>query len=199
MHAHGDGMGIAVIQSASAERDSFVQMRSLAKPLALDAIAFDQRGCLSPRVVLVLGHREAARELATSLARELVALEHEVPRGEMAVEELADQIWYRDTMVYSCELLPAGRGVVSYDLERERIVIPPVGRNLHVVSLEDLRDAVLPMAAAITAVGVAGPNETWEGIKQLLPQARVSAIGKMQQPRLDGPVDRRTDPRGEVL
>jgi hypothetical protein len=150
-------------------------------------------------VVLVLGHRPAARELATSVAKELTILEHEIPRGQMAPEELSDQIWYRDTMEYSCELIPAGKGVVGCDTERERVVVPPVGRNLHVVAVEELSAAVGPIAEAITAAGVAGPNETWEAVRRLLPRARVGAIGKMQRPRLDGPVDRRVDPAGEVL
>ncbi len=199
LHAHGDGLGVAVIQTAAEERDALAQMRSLARPLALDAVVFDQRGCLSPRLVLVRGHRSAVRELAEAVAKELVALEHEIPRGRMALEELAEQSWYRDTMVYACGLLPAGKGTVGYDLEGERILLPPVGRNLHVVAVEDFGAALGSVVGAVTAAGVAGPNETWEAVRQLLPQARISAIGKMQKPRLDGPVDRRPDPAGEVL
>jgi hypothetical protein len=199
LHAHGDGMGVVVVQTASEERDALAQMRSLARALALDVVAFDQRGCLSPRTVLVLGHREAARELAAATAKQLAALEHEIPRGRMSAEELGEQVWYRDTMVYACGLLPAGKGSVGYDVERERIVVPPVGRNLHVVAVEDLGAVLTPIASAVTAAGVAGPTETWEAVRRLLPQARVSAIGKMQMPRLDGPVDRRPDLAGEVL
>ena len=199
LHAHGDGMGIAVIRTSEDERAALAQVRGLARSIALDACAFDQRGCLSPRVVLVLGHRETVPELAAGVAQQLVALEHEMPRGAMTPEELADQVWYRDTMVYSCALLPAGKGVVSYDADRERVVVPPVGRNLHVAAVEDLEAATTPFADAITAVGVAGPNDLWEAVRRLLPHARVSAIGKMQQPRLDGPVDRRVDPAGDLL
>lgn len=199
LHAHGDGFGVVVVQAAGAERDALAQMRSLARPLALDVVAFDQRGCLSPRVVLVLGGAAVAVELATAVSRQLAALEHEIPRGALSGEELGDQALYRDTVAYACNLLPSGKGTVGYDVERERVVVPPIGRNLHVVAVEELASVVAPFAEAVAAVGVAGPSETWDAVRRVLPRARTSAVGKMQSPRFDGPVDLRPDPAGEVL
>jgi hypothetical protein len=200
LHAHGPGIGVAVVQPGpESERDVAEQMQAAASKLAQDVVPFDQRGCLSPRLAFVFGGPEAARDLATALAKELAGLQFTVPRGELSSDEAADVAWYRDTWLCAGELYPAGKGFVGLELEAERVLLPPVGRNVHVVHVTVLERALRPLGPAIVAAGLVGPRELRERLAALLPGARVSGLGAMQHPRFDGPVDRRPGSRGEVL
>jgi hypothetical protein len=197
LHAHGDGIGAAVLRVG--ERVGGTQLASVARSVALDVIAFDQRGCLSPRVVFVSAGTEVARELALSLARELTALEQEVPRGELGDDELAAQAWYRATLEYVADYFPAGRGGVSFDPDGSGVIVPPGGRVVHVVRGEDPTVVLERLRPMLAAVGVAGPPDLWEAVRAAVPRARVSPVGMMQRPKLDGPVDRRPTAEGELL
>ena len=192
LHPHGPGLGLAVLAARS-------DLSRAARALARDVVAFDQRGCLSPRVALFEGDAELGRDFAALLAEELTALQEEVPRGELTREEAADQVRFRDTWCYAGDLWPAGKGWVTLDARPERVLIPPVGRNVHVIVTPDVGPLLLPIAPLIVGVGVAGPDRLSAQMETLLPHARISALGKMQCPRFDGPVDRRPDPAGELL
>ena len=200
IHGHGPGIGVAVVQAtADSEQVAERQLAAAAKSLAQDVIPFDQKGCLSPRLALVLGPPMATRAFAEPLSRELARLEATVPRGVLSHDEAADVAWYRDTVRYAAELLGAGRGWVGLDLEPDRLLLPPVGRNVHVVHATDLDGLLGLLAPGIAAVGLAGPRELGERVRNLVPRARYSILGSMQRPRFDGPVDRRPDHRGETL
>jgi hypothetical protein len=192
LHAHGPGLGIAVL-------DSPLDVRGAARALAEDVVAFDQRGCLSPRVALVRGDPALGRDFAMALGEMLTDYEHTVPRGELNHQEAADEALFRDTWCYAGDLWPAGEGWVALDVRGERLVVPPVGRNVHVMTAPDLGRVLLPVARIVAAVGVTGPARLKQEIESLLPRARISPLGKMQCPRFDGPVDRRPDPGGELL
>lgn len=189
-HGHGFGMGVAVV-----DEDTLARPSDLAQRLALDTVAFDQRGCLSPRLVLVDCEVGRAREFARDLAKELLALDAAVPRGRLLEDEQADIVRYRATMSYLAEVFGSEEGMVVLDTEVRGLPIPPTGRNLLVVNSRAPADFLAPIASAIAALGL-GVSETLEAlVRQRLPGARVSAIGHMQRPPLDGPVDRRTRPR----
>jgi len=200
LHPHGAGLGVAVFEAgvhgAAAEPR---RIHSAAQLLARDVGVFDQRGCLSPRLLVVRGGAEAARELCQRLARELSAFELEVPRGEMSADEAADVTRYRDTFAYAGELFPAGKGSIGLDLEPDRVVIAPVGRHLHVVHSADPAALLSSLEPEIAALGTEVGPELGAELLRVLPRARHSRIGFMQRPRLDGPVDRRPSPSGEVL
>lgn len=191
-HAHGHGFGIAVVEASE-------DLPAAARALAEDVIAFDQRGCLSPRVAFVLGDEAATRAFAEALARALGELGHDIPRGTLDPDETADIVRYRDTMLYAAELLPAGKGHVGLDVAATHVIVPPIGRNVHVVRTPDLRAAVATLAPSVAAVGHATTPERIRELADLLPRARASRLGQMQRPRFDGPVDLRTPPEGEVL
>jgi hypothetical protein len=200
LHACGPGLGVAVIQSrAPSSEERTREVSVAARGLADDVVPFDQRGCLSPRVALFAGAREAAGAFAESLARELAERERRVPRGRLAPDEAADVTRYRDTMTYAGELISAGKGFVSLDRERERLMVPPVGRVMHVVRVDEPDAALRRLAASITCVGWAGPPTLEERVARIVPHARLSSLGRMQQPPFDGPVDRRSPARGLVL
>lgn len=195
LHAHGAGLGVALIDTD----EGTSKLALAARLLAEDVIAFDQRGCLSPRVALVTGSEPAARAFAESLAKELARLEHDVPRGELTSEELAEQTRYRDAMLYARQLTPAGKGSVGLDLEGGPLAVPPVGRNVQVMRVADPAGALAPLGSRVTCVGIFGAAWPAERVAAFLPRARVAPLGKMQRPPLDGPVDLRVEPAGELL
>ena len=82
LRGHGSGMGVAWI---SADAD----IERAARGLADDVVVFDQRGCLSPRIALVLGDEARASALADALHAELERLEVSIPRGAVPAEERA--------------------------------------------------------------------------------------------------------------
>lgn len=197
LHAHGSGMGVAVIGPDLPTTPAALE--ETADRLAKDTIAFDQRGCLSPRMVIVEGSESLATSFAEALARALARWEQRIPRGKLTESETADFLWYRDTMTYAATALPAGKGLVVLDPVRDRLVVPPVGRVLHVTRTADAEALLLRVGAQITAIGIAG-HDRFEGrLRQSLGERRYGPLGSMQSPPLDGPVDLRRGWNAEVL
>lgn len=188
LHAHGSGFGVAVVGASSP-----AELEAAAAALAQDVVPFDQRGCLSPRVALVLGNLETARQFARALAAQLARLQEQVPRGELSADERAAERRYRDLATYGGELFTAAGYAVSLREETpgEPLLVPPVGRNVHVVSAADVGALLDAMRDAVTALGVSGAEALRHELAVAMPSARVSALGRMQRPPLDGPVDRR--------
>lgn len=180
-HAHGSGIGVAVVDAAHVHRDT-------ALALARDIAPFDQRGCLSPRLALVRGSARDALELARLVAAALSELELRIPLGELDADERADVLRYRDTLAYSGQLEAAGRGWVG---TASAPAIAPVGRNLHVTATPAPHNLLAPLARGVAALGISGPPELAARLAAALPAARASGLGSMQRPALDGPVDRR--------
>lgn len=188
LHAHGSGFGVALIQAASR-----AELEAAALALARDVVPFDQRGCLSPRVAFVLRDAAAARDFAEALSESLASFTERVPRGPLSEEERAAERRYRDLATYSGESFAGRDYAVSVREEEpgEALLIPPIGRNVHVVSTADWTARLEMLGASLTAVGVAGPEALRERVSACMPAARVSELGRMQRPPLDGPVDRR--------
>jgi len=185
-HPHGHGFGIAIVETVA---------ESTAAGLAEDTALFDQRGCLSPRVALFVGDVDAARDFAQAVARELSRLGHDVPRGAPDPDEASDIVRYRDTMLYAAELLHAGKGYVGLDVTGEHLIVPPVGRNLHIVRTANPESALRALASQIAAIGISAKPT----LVVRVPGTRISDVGQMQRPPFDGPVDLRTPTQGEIL
>lgn len=184
LHAQGPGYGLAVV-------DASVVGAAAATALARDVAAFDQRGCLSPRAVVVLGSRDAAQRFATLLAAALARREREVPLGRLDAAELGEIMRFRDAATYAGELLPAGSGGVLVT-DTVKLGVAPVGRFVTVSAAAGLSSALRAVRTElVTAVGVAGTDALRSELVATLPDARVSDIGRMQCPAFDGPADRR--------
>ena len=179
VRGHGAGMGVAIV-SAGAD------VVASASAVARDVIAFDQRGCLSPRLVFV--PPAAGPEFAAALSGALEALGRIVPRGALQADEAAEAERYASTVAFAGHLLRGAGHLVGFATS---VVVPPPGRHLHVVAADDLavRSSVAKLARSIVAVGASHPEAV---ARWAPPHARLSRLGTMQQPRLDGPVDRRT-------
>lgn len=195
LHPHGSGFGVAVYEVGAAR----LSPQAAAESLARDIGVFDQRGCLSPRLLVVQGDVASASDLARRLARELSAFEARIPRGNLSEAEAGDVAVYRDTLAYAGELHFAGKGCVGLDTRGERVMLAPVGRHMHVTHTRNALELIAALVKDVAALGVEVSPELQERLVAVLPRARLSAFGQMQRPRFDGPVDRRPSPDGVPL
>ncbi len=194
LHGHGPGFGAAVIQQRPYGESMSDSLGGLAKDVAL----FDQRGCLSPRLVVLVGEPSWADEWVRRMIGELAAIQQAVPRGGLSPDEAAEVTRFRDTASYAMETFPAGKGWVSYDSEGRLTLMPPVGRCLHVMRVSDARSVLEPLATNLTAVALEPYDNLERAFSQLFPLARLTRVGAMQRPPLDGAVDRRTPKEGDM-
>lgn len=184
VRGHGSGMGVALVSGGA-------DVARAARELAEDVVVFDQRGCLSPRVVLVIGDGARASEVADALDVELEQLADTVPRGELPADERAASGRYVATMTYACRALVGRQHVIGVAPPGAPLVLPPPYRHVHVAactSLDDAAKLLAPLARGIVAVG----SDDHAAARFLAPRgARLSRLGAMQRPPLDGPVDLR--------
>lgn len=167
---HGPGMGVAITDGTGA------------RDLAWDVIPFDQRGCLSPRVVFVLGDEARAAVFAEKL---LGAIEStNIPRGELTASEREEASRWRATVSFGGTILTGTRATVAVSRD---LVIPPSGRHVLVSPCSDPSAQIQRIERWITIVGTCEPAH-----RRFAPaHARVAPFGAMQRPPFDGPVDRR--------
>lgn len=186
LRSHGTGFGVALVEAGA-------DIPEAASALALDVAAFDQRGCLSPRVLLVRGDAPRAATFARALACELDHLARRRPRGPLDATTRAELRTY----VATTQALGAcheGEGfVVGLDESPTALVLPPAARAVHVVpaTLATTTALLTPWARWIAAIGAADHGPLLDAARALAPRARTSALGAMQRPPLDGPVDLR--------
>ncbi len=195
-HAHGSGYGIVVITDT--EIDDEQSSRQIARALVEDVVPFDQRGCLSPRIVLVQGSSEAARLLQRTVADEMKKREAQIPLGDISREERAQIARYRDTLCMAGEVLDAGSGWVSLETQILPWILPPIGRILHIRPTKNAIEDALAHAAKLTTIGVGSTEaSTASRLQTAFPNVRIAKLGQMQRPKLDGPVDLR-NLQGEI-
>ncbi len=177
-HGHGHGIGMVVVTKID-------DLAELADGIAADTVLFDQRGCLSPRIVVVgAAQREA---VVAALAVALQRHAEEVPLGELSASERADARRFLDESCFvGGAKSGASWGAVAWGDDLNRL--PPVGRHLYVLAARDPLTAVAHWEPYLTCVAVVGPDP---GVALMAPHARVCAVGRMQHPPFDGPVDRR--------
>jgi acyl-CoA reductase-like NAD-dependent aldehyde dehydrogenase len=184
LRGHGSGMGVALI---SADAD----LERAARGLADDVVVFDQRGCLSPRIALVLGDETRASALADALHAQLERLEVSVPRGAVPADERAAAGRYVATMTYAFRVLVGSAHAIGIAPPGAPLMLPPPYRTVHVAacaSFEEAMRLLAPLARGVVAVGSDDPGSA----RRLAPSwARVAVLGMMQRPPLDGPVDLR--------
>lgn len=193
LHGHGSGMGAIVLREPRGGA-SEEQLHAWAEGITTDTVLHDQRGCLSPRVVLLHGSPTFAEQMHERIALALEDAEAQVPRGTLNHQELADERRYVDTFRFVGGLRGGELWGVVLDERPERIMIPPVGRYLHLVRTDAPLERLGELGQRLTCVAVAGDDRLPGQIFQRLGNLRVVEPGQMQLPPLDGPVDRRTIP-----
>ena len=173
--------------------------KTAAAQAALDIIAWDQTGCLSPHVLYVeTGAESSPEEFAELLAQELEALEYSRPRGAVSVEESAaiairrsvyeiraansfeTRMWRSENSTAWTVILEAEPQFQLSCLNRFVYVKPSGG-------LEQTLHALEPVREQISTVGVAAPRHRLMEMAGRLARwgaPRVCALGKMQKPPL---------------
>jgi acyl-CoA reductase-like NAD-dependent aldehyde dehydrogenase len=184
VRGHGAGMGVAVVTRSA-------DINSSAAALAADVVPFDQRGCLSPRLAIVEGEAGKALSFSKALHAHLSAWGNRVPRGELSHEEQADTVRWHDALVFAGQVWRGEHHSVALGPSDVQPVIAPPGRHVYVIAAkgwERVRMVLGHVARYVVAVGTDDPSR----LAEIAPaHARVSALGHMQHPPLDGPVDRR--------
>jgi acyl-CoA reductase-like NAD-dependent aldehyde dehydrogenase len=185
--AHGHGLGVIAI-GADALTD-VAAARTLAARAARDLAAYDQRGCLSPQAVLVQeGAAVDAPTFARLLHEALQALGDGFARGSLPSDAAAAQVQWRGVAAAVGELHVGAESAVSYE-GYGPLRGSPGYRNVAVYECADLgvmRARLLPLGAALKALGIAGPR-AHRALADLAPYA--SELGAMQAPQLSAMLD----------
>jgi hypothetical protein len=188
VRAHGTGIGLAVVGAAT-------RIEAAAAAVARDVVPFDQRGCLSPRIVLVEGDGPRAGAFAAALHDALAELSATVPRGPLDGATIAAVALYRASLQAVGDRWEGDHHLIGLDPDPRALVLPPPARVVHVVPVAGapaIRPLVSPLSRHVTSVG--GEGDAAAAVGALAPRARRAPLGEMQRPPLDGPVDRRADP-----
>lgn len=184
---HGHGMGVAFVGPGAAGLEA-------AQQLAKDVVLFDQQGCLSPRLAIVDARNDTER-FTRDLSQALGDWEPRAPRGEANAQHEHERAWSRRVAEIAGEVTPAGEGWIARFSEewatQNNVPIPVASRSLSLVVASDPRAHGAGLATLVTSVGVAGEPSFRQAVADEFPRARITKLGSMQKPPLDGPVDLR--------
>lgn len=196
-HTHGSGLGVAVLSLLAQSKTS--DLERCAELLVRDTLAFDQRGCASPRFVFLQTTDESLQKFLPLLEQRFRQAEQRIPRGPLSATEQADALRYERTRAYVGPTWSTGRGIFVLDDETKPLYLPPVGRYLALVRTHDPLTHIQALAPLLTCVGVWGSPTLPGQILELLQPRRVVELGQMQMPPLDGPLDLRAPLTGELI
>jgi hypothetical protein len=186
--AHGHGLGaIVVLRTALSSH-----VQSLSEAIARDVAAYDQRGCLSPQLVLVeRGGELSPRDLASLLATHgLERLATSMPRGPLPIEIGAQQIQWRGLAASLHELFEGDGYATSFETGVPRPT--PGYRNIAVHGFdapEEITSRFAIYGPHLKVVAIAGDADRIALPSPLAP--RVCAPGEMQKPPLLAATDGR--------
>jgi hypothetical protein len=183
---HGHGLGVAAVRASRFDD-------ATATALALDVAAYDQRGCLSPQELLVIGSHDDASAVVTRLLPALEARERTLPRGPLPPEVAAAARRWRDVVLATGELHEGAAHAVAFD-PTGMLPLGPGHRHLIVRALPNelaLGAHLASYGTHLKALGL-GPGLLAGPAHALVPPGatpRVSALGAMQTPPMDAPLD----------
>ena len=191
--AHGHGVSVAYCGSHAVRG---AHLGDTISELSLDICAYDQRGCLSPQLVLVEETPDlSAMDFAERLAKEgLEPLSRTLPRGPLPISVGAAQAQWRGIAEVEGTLFRGDTYAVSVR-DPQPIRWSPAFRNITVAgvrSLDEALRAMQPIGSNLKCVGTDSAS-----IPEL--QARLTGsptlsayactTGTMQTPSLDAPAD----------
>ena len=157
---HPHRLGAAVVDPARAPG-------SAAAAAARAAVLFDQRGCVSAHLFLVVGERDRAVRWCRELADRLADLHHSLPPASAqpapgplsAIHQLRGRLAMKRAASGTIEMWTPGNPAWTVVLAPIEEFEPVGARTVWVVPVPDWRDclaALAPMAPALQTVGVAG-------------------------------------------
>jgi hypothetical protein len=183
VRAHGPGLGVAAIGAGSLE--------GLAESVAADVVPFDQRGCLSPRIALVVGDGARAADFAAALHERLEGWGARVPRGRLTSDERHEATRWMDAATFAGRCWTGSDHAVALAPEQGPLSVPPAGRHVLVAGAAGWEEAFARLAPCAAFVVAVGTNDPVRAAPLAPPRARILALGRMQRPPFDGPVDLR--------
>ena len=173
--------------------------RDLAAKAAVDIIAWNQLGCLSPHVIyLEMSGSTSPEQFAALLSEELHKAETTEPRGELPVEESAQitskRNFYQvraaasvETQLWQSQDSTAWTVVYEQDAQFQ---LSCLNRFVFVKPVRDLADALhsaVAIKGKVSTVGLAAPRVKAEDLALQLAgwgATRICPIGRMQNPPL---------------
>ncbi len=185
VRGHGAGLGLAVITRTAI-------MPPAAESLASDVVLFDQRGCLSPRLVLVEGDESRAEQFAQALHECLAARAERIPRGELSEQEREQAAQWRETVAFAGQLWTGASHAVGTTSSTAPLLVPPPGRHVHVAAVPTIDELTARLRSFERFVVTVGTDDPIRLTARVPAHARVARLGFMQRPPLDGPVDQRS-------
>jgi hypothetical protein len=161
----------------------------IVEDIALDAAAYDQRGCMSPHVLFVSRHTPwTADDVGRAIASKgFPAVEARLPRGTLSTGTLAQIQQARGTAEFTAKVYESPTALTIVH-DETAFHASPGGRTLHVVPYDRPRDliaAIQPFADAISVVGLhhqtPGRNDLIAALGHLGAR-RITRLGRMQRP-----------------
>ncbi len=187
--AYGPKLGVAVLLSGA-------DMGAAASALARDVCAYEQMGCVSPRLVLVQGSVEPfAHALAAALDEET----HRIPRPPLRADEavairaVRAEIEFRGYDDGGSRVIGSPEDLSWTVLIDDRPVLeldslPRVVRLSDFESILDLRETLKPLDGRVQAIGYAGDEDGLPSLAEAaadLGVCRMSPLGRMAWPPAD--------------
>lgn len=170
-HPHRLGVAIVDAQAASGPGDTDAPpgdatvpgsdpLARAAQATARAAALFEQRGCVSTHLVLLVGGEAAARAFCSELADGLAALETQLPPGPRTPAEMSSLHQIRGRLAMKgAALRTAATGGWTVILASADAFAPMDGRSVWVVpvdGLERCRELLAPLSPVLQTIGLAG-------------------------------------------
>lgn len=187
---YGNRVSLGVISRTDTLSGS-PSLRSVALGIALDASAYDQRGCMSPHTIFVATDAPwSPDQLAESLASfAFLRVEEILPRGNIDAQTLARIQQSRGVFEFTGRVYTAPTATILV-ADDTRFYPSPGGRTLHIVpyrQTSDLLDALAPLHDVLSSASLlCSPQERSTLVSQLgrAGVRRICRPGRMQRPVL---------------
>ena len=188
---HPHRVGVAIVRPRGAPGADPSPVRAAAAA-ARAAALFDQRGCVSTHLVIVLGARAVARDFCAELATALAAAEERLPPGPRSPAELSALHQLRGRLAMrGATLWPALPGGWSVVLAGPDAFRPAGGRTLWVVPVADraaCMEVLAPLSPVLQTVGLAGIDRARTALAEelfALGATRVVPLDRVAFPEAD--------------
>ncbi|HSM03790.1 MAG TPA: acyl-CoA reductase [Longimicrobiales bacterium] len=179
--AYHHRLSVAIVGTAAIDSPL---LEDTADALSLAVATFDQRGCVSPHRVFVLGSRETTERLGEALAAAMAREAGSAPPGTVDPEEAARVQQLRSEIELRAA---AGEGVALWRGEGTSwtVVLDPEGgrirglpRTLVLVPVDSagLAEGLGPLSAHLQSAGVAGLGEQAEEVAERLTRLGVTRV-----------------------
>jgi len=186
MFGFGHRYSVAVLAAQALGSDE--AMDALIDALALDHLAWDGQGCLTPRWVFVEGAAGVARLLAERAAERLPELAAQMPGAAISEAAAAARAaWLGETGFCGWSRGGAGWACAALESSANLSLVPPP-RSMCFVPVRELSLVPLllePLGARLQGLAFVGPKTSGEKLREALEPlglSRVAAPGRLQRP-----------------